>query len=120
MSSRDDARAKGDKAGQMLHREAKADENKREAEKGSPMKKGAKRFEERSRKRRGQSRLAAVGRLSVGLVFGRLHLPCRLRRGGEGLRVLAVETADAYRYGIAGKLDGARNFHRLSVAPPFS
>jgi hypothetical protein len=48
MSSRDDARAKGDKAGQMLHREAKADENKRESEKGSPMKKGAKRFEERS------------------------------------------------------------------------
>ena len=48
MSSRHDAKAKGDKAGQMLHREAKADENKREAEKGSQMRKGAKRFEERS------------------------------------------------------------------------
>jgi hypothetical protein len=48
MSSKDDARAKGDKGGQMLHRKAKADENKVEAEKGSPLKKGAKRFEERS------------------------------------------------------------------------
>lgn len=48
MNSRDDAKAKGDKGGQMLHRKAKADENKREAEMGSQMRKGSKRFEERS------------------------------------------------------------------------
>ncbi len=48
MNPKHDAKAKGDKAGQMLHREAKEDENKRETEKGSPMRKGAKRFAERS------------------------------------------------------------------------
>lgn len=54
MNSRHDAKAKGDKAGQMLHREAKEDENKREAEKGSQMRKGAKRFEERSESAEGE------------------------------------------------------------------
>lgn len=54
MNSKHDARAKGDKGGQMLHREAKADENKREAEMGSQMRKGAKRFAERSESAEGE------------------------------------------------------------------
>jgi hypothetical protein len=62
MSSRHDARAKGDKAGQMLHREAKADENKREADKGSQMRKGEKRFEERLQSAEGERGIPPAGR----------------------------------------------------------
>ncbi len=53
MNSKHDAKAKGDRAGQMLHREAKEDENKREAEKGSRMRKGERRFDERSQSAKG-------------------------------------------------------------------